>query len=72
MQTIIAGIPFGNTAGFSCFGNRQQIAYLCRLFLEIMISRRNIRVKVMQVLYSLEATNNEISPADAITILNMK
>src|SRR5437868_3731155 len=35
-----------------------------------MVSRRNIRVKVMQVLYSLEATNNEISPADAITILS--
>ena len=34
-----------------------------------MVSRRNIRVKVMQTLYSLEAMNNELSPAEAITIL---
>ena len=34
-----------------------------------MVSRRNIRVKVMQTLYSLEAMNNELLPAEAVTIL---
>jgi N utilization substance protein B len=34
-----------------------------------MVSRRNIRVKVMQTLYSLEAMNNELPPEEAINIL---
>jgi len=34
-----------------------------------MISRRNIRVKVMQTLYSLEARNNELKPGEDIRIL---
>jgi transcription antitermination protein NusB len=34
-----------------------------------MISRRNIRVKVMQTLYSLEAQDSEISSADAVKLL---
>src|SRR5688500_10738250 len=34
-----------------------------------MLSRRNIRVKVMQTLYSLEAINNETRPGEAIAIL---
>ncbi|MEO6327374.1 MAG: transcription antitermination factor NusB [Ginsengibacter sp.] len=34
-----------------------------------MVSRRNIRVKVMQTLYSLEAMNNETKPGEAINIL---
>lgn len=35
-----------------------------------MISRRIIRVKVMQTLYSLETQENLISPTDAIKLLN--
>ncbi|MEO5782287.1 MAG: transcription antitermination factor NusB [Ginsengibacter sp.] len=34
-----------------------------------MISRRNIRVKVMQTLYSIESMNNETKPGEPITIL---
>ena len=34
-----------------------------------MISRRNIRVKVMQTLYMLEAQDQEIKPADAVKTL---
>ncbi|HLA53138.1 MAG TPA: transcription antitermination factor NusB [Flavitalea sp.] len=34
-----------------------------------MISRRNIRVKVMQTLYSLETLENPVPPADAIKLL---
>ena len=34
-----------------------------------MVSRRNIRVKVMQTLYSMEAMHNELPPAEAINIL---
>jgi len=35
-----------------------------------MISRRNIRVKVMQTLYSIEIMNNETKPGEPIKILN--
>jgi|ERR1017187_477799 N utilization substance protein B len=34
-----------------------------------MLSRRNIRVKVMQALYSIESMNNEILPGEALQIL---
>jgi len=34
-----------------------------------MISRRNIRVKVMQTLYSIESMNNETKPGEPIKIL---
>jgi N utilization substance protein B len=34
-----------------------------------MVSRRNIRVKVMQTLYSLEAISSDIQPREAIEIL---
>ena len=34
-----------------------------------MINRRNIRVKVMQTLYTVAATENEIKPGDAVKIL---
>ena len=34
-----------------------------------MVSRRNIRVKVMQTLYTLEAMNYELSPGEATSIL---
>ena len=34
-----------------------------------MLSRRNIRVKVMQTLYSVESMHNETSPEEAINIL---
>lgn len=34
-----------------------------------MISRRNIRVKVMQTLYSLDLIDNEVKPGEAINIL---
>ena len=34
-----------------------------------MISRRNIRIKVMQTLYSLESMNNETKPGEATKIL---
>jgi N utilization substance protein B len=34
-----------------------------------MISRRNIRVKVMQTLYSIESMNNETTPGEPIKIL---
>jgi N utilization substance protein B len=34
-----------------------------------MVSRRNIRVKVMQTLYSLEAMDNQLPPAGTVTIL---
>ena len=34
-----------------------------------MISRRNIRVKVMQSLYTLDTMNNEISAAEAVRLL---
>src|SRR5438046_3135461 len=34
-----------------------------------MISRRNIRVKVMQTLYSIESMNNETKPGEPLKIL---
>ncbi len=34
-----------------------------------MISRRNIRVKVMQTLYTLEAQEDSLKPPDAVKIL---
>ena len=34
-----------------------------------MLSRRNIRVKVMQALYSIESMNNETRPGEALQIL---
>src|ERR1700730_9458441 len=34
-----------------------------------MISRRNIRVKVMQTLYTLEAQEQTVKPGEAVTIL---
>ncbi len=37
-----------------------------------MISRRNIRVKVMQTLYSIESMNGDVKPGEAITILTKK
>src|SRR5687767_9103521 len=43
--------------------------YLCALKSQVMISRRNIRVKVMQTLYSIESMNNETKPGEPIKIL---
>jgi N utilization substance protein B len=37
-----------------------------------MISRRNIRVKVMQSLYAIESMNNEVAPGEGNTILTKK
>ena len=37
-----------------------------------MISRRNIRVKVMQTLYSIDSMNGEAKPGEAISILTKK
>lgn len=37
-----------------------------------MLSRRNIRVKVMQALYSIEAMNNETRPGEPLQILKKK
>jgi N utilization substance protein B len=37
-----------------------------------MVSRRNIRVKVMQTLYTLDSFNNEIKSGEASLILNQK
>jgi N utilization substance protein B len=37
-----------------------------------MISRRNIRVKVMQTLYSIDSMNGEVKPGEAVTILTKK
>lgn len=37
-----------------------------------MISRRNIRVKVMQTLYSIDTMNGEVKPGEAISILTKK
>ena len=37
-----------------------------------MISRRNIRVKVMQTLYSVDSMNGDMKPGEAIGILNKK
>src|ERR1700712_4372618 len=34
-----------------------------------MLSRRNIRVKVMQALYTIESMNNETRPGEALQIL---
>jgi N utilization substance protein B len=34
-----------------------------------MISRRNIRVKVMQTLYTMDSINNEIKPIEAVALL---
>jgi N utilization substance protein B len=34
-----------------------------------MISRRNIRVKVMQSLYTLDSINNEVKPGEAVSLL---
>ncbi len=34
-----------------------------------MISRRNIRVKVMQSLYTLDSINNEVKPGEAVKLL---
>lgn len=37
-----------------------------------MISRRNIRVKVMQTLYSIDSMNGETKPGEPVTILTKK
>ena len=37
-----------------------------------MISRRNIRVKVMQTLYSIDSMSGDLKPGEAISILNKK
>lgn len=37
-----------------------------------MISRRNIRVKVMQTLYSIDSMDGEVKPGEAATILTRK
>jgi len=37
-----------------------------------MISRRNIRVKVMQTLYSVDSMNGDVKPGEAISILTKK
>ena len=37
-----------------------------------MISRRNIRVKVMQTLYSIDSMNGDVKPGEAISILTKK
>jgi len=37
-----------------------------------MISRRNIRVKVMQTLYSIDSMSGEVKPGEAVTILTKK
>ncbi|HEX2683562.1 MAG TPA: transcription antitermination factor NusB [Ferruginibacter sp.] len=37
-----------------------------------MISRRNIRVKVMQTLYSIDSMNGDVKPGEAIGILTRK
>ena len=37
-----------------------------------MISRRNIRVKVMQTLYSVDSMNGDVKPGEAISILIKK
>ncbi len=37
-----------------------------------MISRRNIRVKVMQTLYSIDSMNGDLKPGEAISILTKK
>ena len=37
-----------------------------------MISRRNIRVKVMQTLYSVDSMNGDVKPGEALTILTKK
>ena len=37
-----------------------------------MISRRNIRVKVMQTLYSIDSMNGEVKPGEAAAILTKK
>lgn len=37
-----------------------------------MLSRRNIRVKVMQTLYSIDSMNNETRPGEPLQILNKK
>ena len=38
---------------------------------KLMISRRNIRVKVMQTLYSIEAGNHENDPGKAVKALDL-
>src|SRR6187549_2594115 len=37
-----------------------------------MISRRNIRVKVMQTLYSIDSMNGDVKPGEAVGILTKK
>ncbi len=37
-----------------------------------MISRRNIRVKVMQTLYSIDSMSGDLKPGEAVTILTKK
>ncbi len=37
-----------------------------------MISRRNIRVKVMQTLYSIDSMNGDVRPGEAVSILTKK
>ena len=37
-----------------------------------MISRRNIRVKVMQTLYSIDSMSGEVKPGEAVSILTKK
>ena len=34
-----------------------------------MISRRNIRIKVMQSLYTLDSMGNDVNPAEAVRLL---
>ena len=37
-----------------------------------MISRRNIRVKVMQTLYAIDSMSGDVKPGEAINILTKK
>ncbi|MEI9956758.1 MAG: hypothetical protein WDM90_10765 [Ferruginibacter sp.] len=37
-----------------------------------MISRRNIRVKVMQTLYTIDSMSGEVKPGEPLIILNKK
>ena len=37
-----------------------------------MISRRNIRIKVMQTLYSIDSMNGDVKPGEAVGILTKK
>ena len=37
-----------------------------------MISRRNIRVKVMQTLYSIDSMSGDVKPGESVSILTKK